>query len=116
MIAEIDYSKGCARFNKDTCNCDLMVGECKHRDYKESLLLKEDRVWKSVEFQRPEIGVIVFIMLKGSDYCHVGFRANGGWYLFNLNAKSFIPNDEKSGVKITHWQELPQIYGTDRQT
>ena len=93
---------------------EKFAGECKHRDYKENLLLKEVRIWKSVEFERPEIAVIVCVMLKGSDSCHVGFRANGGWYLFNLVSKTWIPNDNKMGV--THWQKLPQILGTDRQT
>lgn len=109
-LKKIDYSRGCSRFNIDTCDCDLQANECKHRDYKEYQLekrLQENRVWKSVEFERPEVGVIVCIMLKGSDICHTGFRANGGWYLFNLHSKVWIPNDEKSGVKITHWQELP---------
>lgn len=63
--------------------------------------------WISLEYERPEIGVIVCVLLKNSDYTHVGFRANGGWFLFALNSRSWIPNDKKSGVKITHWQTLP---------
>lgn len=76
----------------------------------------EKNEWKSVEHELPEIGVIICLMINGSDYCHVGFRANGGYYLFALTGKSWCPNDNKSGVKITHWQELPKILGTDRQT
>lgn len=75
----------------------------------------EKREWESIENSRPEIAEIVCVILKGSDYTHVGFRANGGWYLFNLNGKTFIPTDSK-GVIITHWSALPQILGTDKQT
>lgn len=35
IFPKIDYSKGCARYNKDTCDCDLAANQCKHRDYKE---------------------------------------------------------------------------------
>lgn len=35
-----DYSKGCARFNEITCDCDTHIGQCKSRDYDESKLSK----------------------------------------------------------------------------
>lgn len=100
------YMSKCHELEQKLSACEIVLEDTQ----------EEIRVWKSVDFERPEIAVIVCIMLKGSDRCHVGFRANGGWYIFNLESKTWIPNDEKSGAKITHWQELPKILGTDRQT
>jgi len=66
--------------------------------------------WISVEDKKPEIGVIVNLVLKHSkEDVYSGFRANGGWYCFQVgeNPKHYIPNGIEN-VKITHWQPLPQ--------
>lgn len=41
---EPDYSKGCARYNELTCDCDLMANECKGKDFKERQLV--ERIYK----------------------------------------------------------------------
>ena len=42
---ELDYTKGCIRFNEKTCDCDLNTGECKAKEYKlEDLLAENERI------------------------------------------------------------------------
>jgi hypothetical protein len=73
--------------------------------------------WISVEDKKPEIGVIVSLVLKHSkEDVYAGFRANGGWYCFQIgeNSKYYIPNGIEA-AKITHWQPLPTKQSTPQQ-
>jgi hypothetical protein len=77
--------------------------------FTEQEMAEYDEKWISVKDNRPEIGVIVNLVLQHSKQdVYSGFRANGGWYVFQIGeqAKYYIPNDIDE-AKITHWQPLP---------
>lgn len=61
--------------------------------------------WIDLKVDRPEIGRIVNIAID-QDVCS-GFRVNGGWYIFTVQSKHFIPNGSGT-AKVTHWMPLPE--------
>jgi hypothetical protein len=67
-------------------------------------------LWIDVKQERPMIGKVVnLILLHHQEEVYSGFRANGGWYVFQVGepSKYYIPNGTKE-AEITHWKALPE--------
>lgn len=76
------------------------------RTHSETELPEEKKQgWISLDDERPEIAVIVNILMNDIPYS--GFRAIGGWYVFGLRGNWYIPNDDEK-FKVTDWQPLPE--------
>jgi hypothetical protein len=55
---------------------------------------------------RPPIAEKCMVFCKDRGY-YIGFRANGGWYLWVGDTKIYVPNDEKDKkYEITKWELL----------
>jgi len=85
--------------------CETMLNSWAH-----DIVGENNPKWIDIKDEKPEIGVIVNVVLKHSKLdVYSGFRAKGGWYCFRIgeDSKQFIPNGFTE-VKIIKWQELPK--------
>lgn len=91
---------------------------CSKIDYRNILIRERRRAkkreagWVSVKERRPEIATKILICSQSTRHPYLsgvfsGFRANGGWFLYYDNGKTYVYNDDEH-ITITAWMPLPE--------